>query len=214
MQAGQSSISAGSLRVPQLQNRLRFIEDMSMEWKDHIKDHARTTAGALGRWLVAQLQDCFAVGLMWLIGLWIIRVPLAPLWAAIGGISQFIPNFGPIIGLIGPVITVAIASGFTGQGWMRLLYILILYAVIAVVDGLLLQPYLMRRSAKVPMWASIVAPIVLGILIPFWGVLLAPPLLAVVYTYRARIREGKQLPLEEQVKVPQNPHQGPDTAKH
>jgi hypothetical protein len=36
------------------------------------------------------------------------------------------------------------------------------------------------------MWASILAPLVLGFVIPFWGFLLAPPLLAVVYSYRAR----------------------------
>lgn len=62
-----------------------------------------------------------------------------------------------------------------------------LYAGIVVVDGLLLQPYIMKRTAKVPIWASICAPIVLGILIPFWGVLLAPPLLAVVYAYKAHM---------------------------
>jgi predicted PurR-regulated permease PerM len=44
----------------------------------------------------------------------------------------------------------------------------------------------MKRTAKVPMWASILAPLVLGFVIPFWGVLLAAPLLAVVYAYRAR----------------------------
>jgi predicted PurR-regulated permease PerM len=63
-----------------------------------------------------------------------------------------------------------------------------LYAIIAVLDGFLLQPYLMKRTAKVPIWASILAPIILGIVIPFWGVLLAPPLLAVIYAYRARSR--------------------------
>jgi predicted PurR-regulated permease PerM len=61
-----------------------------------------------------------------------------------------------------------------------------LYAVIAVVDGFLLQPYLMKRTAKVPIWASILTPIVLGILIPFWGVLLAAPLLAIIFAYKAR----------------------------
>jgi predicted PurR-regulated permease PerM len=68
-----------------------------------------------------------------------------------------------------------------------------LYAVIVVVDGFLLQPYIMKRVARVPMWASILTPIVLGILIPFWGVLLAPPLLAVVYAYKAW-RENQRLP--------------------
>jgi predicted PurR-regulated permease PerM len=54
------------------------------------------------------------------------------------------------------------------------------------VDGFLLQPYLMKRTTRVPIWASILTPIVLGILIPFWGVLLSAPLLAVVYAYKER----------------------------
>ena len=59
-----------------------------------------------------------------------------------------------------------------------------MYAVIVVIDQLLLQPLIMKRVTRVPVWASILAPIVLGIVIPFWGILLAPPLLAVVYAFR------------------------------
>jgi predicted PurR-regulated permease PerM len=70
-----------------------------------------------------------------------------------------------------------------------LLYIGISYAVIVVIDGLVLQPYLMKRQNRVPIWASLVFPIALGFVIPFWGVLLAPPLLAVIYAYRGRHRE-------------------------
>jgi predicted PurR-regulated permease PerM len=148
-------------------------------------DHLKLTGSALRGWFVAQCYDVLLVGLMWLIGLEIIHVPLAPLWAVLGGLLQFIPNFGPLLAVMGP----AIVGGLSG-GWMRLIYVLILYAVIAVTDGLLLQPYLMKRAVKVPIWASILTPIVLGIVIPFWGVLLAPPLLAVVYTYRGRLRNS------------------------
>ena len=77
-------------------------------------------------------------------------------------------------------------SGVVGTDPGTSRYVLILYAVIVVVDGFLLQPYIMCRVAKVPMWASILAPLVLGFLIPFWGFLLAPPLLAVGYAYKAR----------------------------
>jgi hypothetical protein len=45
----------------------------------------------------------------------------------------------------------------------------------------------MRRVAKVPMWASIFVPILLGIVFPLWGVLLAPPLLAVLYAYKRKM---------------------------
>ena len=87
-----------------------------------------------------------------------------------------------MLGVIGPALT----AMFKWGDWEHPLYVLMLYAVIAVVDGFVLQPYIMKRTAKVPIWASILAPIVLGMIIPFWGVLLAPPLLAVLYAYKAR----------------------------
>ena len=144
-------------------------------------EHARITGGALKNWAIAQLQDSAAVACLWLVGLLIIRVPLAPLWAVLAAILQFIPHFGPVMALIGPAIAAVVSGGF-----MRLIYVFILYAVVAVTDGLVLQPYLMRRTAKVPIWASILAPIVLGMIFSFWGVLLAAPLLAVLYAYRSR----------------------------
>jgi predicted PurR-regulated permease PerM len=150
------------------------------------RDHVRTTGSALKNWFIAQTLDAVAVGILWLIGLWIIGVPWAPLWAFLGGVFQFVPNIGAVLGVIGP----AIAGGLSSKP-ERGIYVLILYAIIAATDGFWLQPYLMKRTSKVPMWASIFAPIVLGIIIPFWGVLLAPPLLAVVYAYRRR--EDRQL---------------------
>jgi predicted PurR-regulated permease PerM len=147
-----------------------------------IGTHLRTTGTALRRWFMATLQDAAAVGAMWLVGLLILQVPLAPLWAIIGGLCQFIPNFGPLIAVIGPALSTLFAS--QSDALMHLVYVFMLYAIIAVIDGLLLQPYLMKRSNKVPLWASIIVPIALGLIIPFWGVLLAPPLLAVIYAHR------------------------------
>jgi predicted PurR-regulated permease PerM len=146
------------------------------------RGHLDLTGSALKNWLIAQLQDSIAVGILWLIGLYALKIPWAPLWAVLAALLQFVPHLGPVLGLIGPMMATAIHW----QDWEHLLYILILYAVIVVIDGLLLQPYLMRRTAKVPMLASIFAPIILGIVIPFWGVLLAPPLLAVVYAYKRK----------------------------
>lgn len=146
------------------------------------RSHLHLTGSALTHWLIAQLQDSIAVGLLWLIGLYALKIPWAPLWALLAALLQFVPHLGPVLSLIGP----ALAAAARWQDWDHLLYVLILYAVIVVIDGLLLQPYLMRRTARVPMLVSIFAPIILGILIPFWGVLLAPPLLAVVYAYKRK----------------------------
>jgi predicted PurR-regulated permease PerM len=152
-----------------------------------IKDHFRITTTALSHWAIAQVQDSLAVGVLWLIGLWIIRVPWAPLWAFLAAVLQIIPHFGPVLGLLGPVL----AAGLHSRDWEHPFYVLMLYAVIVLVDGFFLQPYLMRRVTRVPIWASILAPIALGFIIPFWGVLLAPPLLAVAYAYKDRRRQSR-----------------------
>lgn len=142
--------------------------------------HARITGSALKNWIIAQVQDSIAVGVLWVIGLYALKVPWAPLWALLAACLQVVPHLGPVLGVVGPALAATLHWG----DWEHPLYVLMLYAGIVVVDGFLLQPYLMRRTAKVPMWASIFTPIVLGILIPFWGVLLAPPLLAVLYAYK------------------------------
>ena len=146
-----------------------------------VDDHLQITGGALKNWAIAQLQDSLAVGVLWFIGLRILHIPLSPLWALLAAFLQVIPHLGPVLGLLGPAFSAAIAW----RDWQHPLGVLILYAIVVMVDGFLLQPFIMRRTAKVPIWASILAPIVLGIVWPFWGVLLAAPLLAVVYAYRA-----------------------------
>ena len=148
-------------------------------------EHVRLTGGALKNWFVAQTKDSAAVALLWLLGLMALRVPGAPLWAFFAFFLQYIPNLGPVLTLVAPMVAESI-EGLFGGDWLKLIYILILYAVIAGIDGFVLQPYLMKRAAKVPVWASIVTPIVMGIFLGFWGVLMSAPMLAIIYAYRRR----------------------------
>jgi len=149
-------------------------------------DQLRTTGRALKNWAIAQALDSLAVGILWLAGLYILHVPWAPLWALLAAVLQIVPHFGPILALIGP----ALAAMMPWKDWQHPVGVLILYAIVVVLDGFLLQPYFMRRTAKVPIWASILVPIVLGIVWPFWGILLSPPLLAVIYAFKARYHKS------------------------
>jgi predicted PurR-regulated permease PerM len=142
--------------------------------------HIHITGGALWSWLVAQVLDSICVGLLWWVGLSYLHVTWAPLWAVLGGLFQFIPHFGPLLTFLGP----AAAAVFDG-GMETFFWVLGLYGAIVVVDGLILQPVIMRRTAKVPIWASLIVPIVLSLFIGFWGLLLAAPLLAIIFAYRA-----------------------------
>src|SRR5215475_8025769 len=66
--------------------------------------HAKITGTALKNWFVAQCFDAAAVALLWLVGLLIIGIPWAPLWALLAGILQFVPNFGGPIAVVIPAI--------------------------------------------------------------------------------------------------------------
>lgn len=162
-----------------------------------VREHARVTGNALMNWFIATCKDALCVGALWLVGLWIIGIPWAPLWAFIGGAAQFVPNVGPIIGLIGPAFV-----GFVSQDHMKGVYVLILYAVIVVVDGLLLQPYIMKRTVKVPIWASILFPLVMGFFFNFIGVLLSGPILAVIYAYKHRAAQQRTMRQAEVIPFP------------
>lgn len=141
---------------------------------------ARTAGTALVNWWRAATLEGLCVGILWWIGLTLLHVPLAPLWAMIAPLAAFIPHLGGVLSVIGPVLAVS----FSGHDFYRLVWVLGLYAIIVVLDQLLIQPLLLKKTTRVPIWASILFPIVLGIVIPFWGVLLAPPLLAVFYAFR------------------------------
>ncbi|HEX4021085.1 MAG TPA: AI-2E family transporter [Acidobacteriaceae bacterium] len=145
-----------------------------------IRQAAGKAGMALVHWWRAISIDAFLVGILWLVGLWLLHVPWAPLWALIGALAQFIPNIGGMLALIGPALSLL----FTGRSWEQFGFLLGLYAIIVLIDQLALQPWLMKKTTRVPIWASIFGPILLGILIPFWGVLLAPPLLAIVFAFR------------------------------
>ncbi len=160
--------------------------------------HANRTFEALRRWLIAQCYDSLLVGGLWLGALLWLRVPWAPFWAMMAAGLQFIPHFGPPLSLAGP----AMAMLFSGAPLERWLWLLGAYAGIATIDGLLLQPLLMHRQNRVPFWASLLTPLVLGIVFPFWGVLLAGPMLAVIYAYRGTPRQTEVQPQEQQFSSP------------
>lgn len=154
------------------------------------QSHLRTAGGALVGWWRAATLDALIVGVLWFIGLELIRVPLAPFWALLGAALQIIPTFGSMLALVGPVLSVA----FSGHDEWRLGLVLGLYGLIIVLEGLVIGPYVLHRTTRVPWWAAFLGPIVLGIVIPFWGVLLAPPLLAVIFALKKEKAEPPQAP--------------------
>ncbi|HEY3929175.1 MAG TPA: AI-2E family transporter [Candidatus Koribacter sp.] len=177
-----------------------------------MRTHLRVSSRALRRWFLAQCFDSLCVGLLWLAGLMLLGVPWAPMWALLAALLHFIPHFGSLIALVGPLC----ATVFDGNGWQGVLSLVLLYIIIVLVDSFFLQPRILRRVARVPLWASILLPLVLGYFLSFWGVLLAAPLLAVFFALRDHRREGRELPppveiIPPAISSPRRHHASPPT---
>ncbi len=151
-----------------------------------VPSNIRTAGGALLGWGRAVLLDTLIVGILWLVGLEVLHVPWAPVWALLAAVFQLVPGIGGMLAVAGPALAASLAG--SDSRLFHVAMVLGLYALIAILEGVLIGPYILRRTTLVPWWASLLGPILLGLLIPPWGVLIAPPLLAVGFALYRRNR--------------------------
>lgn len=141
-------------------------------------DIQRTTAALdeagerLSRLFLTQIAFNAAFGVAIGIGLEFIGVPSAPLWGLIAMILRFVPYIGALISAIFPLILAAAV----GSGWEMLLLTAVLFVVLELLAGQVLEPVIFGHSSGLSPVAIIVAA-------SFWtwlwgpvGLVLATPL--------------------------------------
>ena len=141
-------------------------------------DIQRTTAALdeagerLSRLFLTQIAFNAAFGVAIGVGLQLIGVPSAPLWGLIAMILRFVPYIGAFISAIFPLILAAAV----GSGWEMLLLTAILFVVLELLAGQVLEPVIFGHSSGLSPVAIIVAA-------SFWtwlwgpvGLVLATPL--------------------------------------
>jgi predicted PurR-regulated permease PerM len=129
-------------------------------------------ATRVSRQLLMQSLVNVTYGVLTGLGLWLIGVPFAMLWAALAGILRFVPYAGPIIGAAGPIVLSLAAL----PGWIRPLEVVGLFVGLELFTNLVLETMLYAGAAGVSQVALLVA-------IAFWtwlwgpfGLLMATPL--------------------------------------
>jgi N-acetylglutamate synthase-like GNAT family acetyltransferase len=111
----------------------------------------------------------------------IIGLPYAVVMGLIAGVTEFIPNVGPIIALI-PAVLVALFTGsttFTGMSHLGFaVLVLVLYIIIQQIEGNILLPRIMGESLNLQPLIVLIGIIVGGNMAGIVGMLLAAPVLA------------------------------------
>jgi hypothetical protein len=117
----------------------------------------------LSRFFVSQFAVNFGVGVVIWLGLAIIGLPNAPLWAAITAVLRFVPYVGVWIA----AVLATILAAAVGPSWSLTLMTLGLYVVVETIASQLVEPQLYGHTTGLSPLAVVVAAI-------FWSWLWGP----------------------------------------
>jgi predicted PurR-regulated permease PerM len=129
-------------------------------------------ASRVSRYLVMQLvvNATYAVPLG--IGLYLLGVPGAMLWAFLAMVLRFIPYLGPVIAALFPITLAFVVD----PGWSMLLWTLALILTLELISNNIVEPWLYGASTGMTPMAVILAAIFWTLLWGTPGLILATPL--------------------------------------
>lgn len=151
-----------------------FFSVIPLDKKEDVVEISKKIASKVGDWLRGQLLLGLVVGLVDLIGLFIIGVPYALTLALISGLLEFIPVVGPLIaGIIAAIIGLTVSP-------LTALFVIILYVVVQQLENHILVPQIMKKAVGLSPVVIIIAIFVGAKLMGATGALLAIPVAAVI----------------------------------
>lgn len=151
-----------------------------------------TTHKKFGGYLVGKLLDSTMVGIVSGILFTIFHIPYPVLIAAIIGVTDFIPFFGPFLGAIPSAIIIFIVSP------PKALLFVILILVVQQIDGNLIAPWILGNRTDLSSLSVLIAVTVMGNLMGIMGLVIGVPLFALLMviledfiTYKLRSKNEK-----------------------
>lgn len=140
----------------------------------------------LGGYLRGQFIEAFVVGLLAVSALWILDVRYFTVIGIFAGLANLIPYVGPVAGAI-PAITVTIIDG---GGTSDLLYIVLAFSIVQLIDNIVLQPLVMSRSVNLHPLIIVFAVLIGGQFFGILGMLLAVPTAGIIKVTSSEIYNG------------------------
>ena len=120
-------------------------------------------SGRVSRYLLMQFLVNAGFGTLFGFGLYLIGVPYAALWGAVAGILRIVPYVGTLVAATLPLaLSLAVFDG-----WLRPLLVFLLFAVLELIVGNVVEPWLYGAHVGISSLALLVAAV-------FWAVLWGP----------------------------------------
>jgi len=142
----------------------------------------------IGQWMQGQLLLAILVGILVYLGLMILGIENALLFAVIAACLEIIPVFGPIIAAIPAIIAAFLNGGVT----MSLL-VAGLYVIVQQFESHLIYPLVVKKIVGIPPIMVILALLVGQKIAGFLGIVLSVPFTAALMEYFDDVEKQKNL---------------------
>lgn len=150
--------------------------------------------GVLSRFIRGALLDALIVSILSSIGLSIMGLPAAVFIGIFAGISNVIPYFGPVLGMIPAFIMGFCTNGF----WNGVLAVAILLAV-QQIDCNLIYPKVVGTSTGLHPLMVLMAVSIFGYFGGILGMLLAVPIAGIIQVFIIKWAEKKEKTIEDSI---------------
>jgi predicted PurR-regulated permease PerM len=174
--------------------------------------HVREVMGRLREawigWMIGVVVDMFVTGVLLYIGLTLVGVDYAILFAVLSALLVVVPYFGAIAGGIPPVLFALTDS--PGKA----LVVLGVYLLVQQVEGNLIIPLVMSQTVRLHPAMIAVGVVVVGQLFGFVGLFVAVPILSLIQIsveefWVKPLEESHRLRAAEEIELPSEEFQAP-----
>lgn len=149
----------------------RILYELREVWNDYLR---------------GQLILCLAIGILVLIAALLLGVPNAPMLALIAGITELIPNIGPLIALIPATLFALFSQSATLpflSGVTFAIVVIVVWVLIQNIEAVFLVPRVMGDSLHLHPVVVLIGVIVGANVAGILGVLLAAPVIASIRVF-------------------------------
>ena len=140
----------------------------------------------MGWYLRGQFTDAFVVGLLSVMALWLLDVQYFIIIGIFAGLANMIPYVGPVAGAV-PAIVITLING---KEPISVLYIIIAFAIVQLIDNIIIQPLVLSKSVNLHPLIIVFAVLIGGQFFGLLGMLLAVPAAGIIKVTSSELYHG------------------------
>jgi predicted PurR-regulated permease PerM len=157
--------------------RYYFLKICPSFYRYRIDDILNQSENAIVSWLSGIIINCIFIAILSGIGLWVLQVKLVLVHALLAGLLNFIPNIGPTLSVVFPIMIAVV-----DYPW-KIIPIIVWYFIVQNIESYWLTPRVMAEKVSLLPAVTLFAQIFFATSFGLLGLLLALPLTVVFKTW-------------------------------